>query len=258
MAYKLDIRKSVYNLVGRLPKRGIVKIFRDQNVAVSTIYKTIAECEQGIPCVNLSKSGRPKALSNAQSNRLVEAAKNRLGKSTRKLAHRFHYSAVVIFPKSAQAPMRRYRRENPVKCSLLCAARISIHRDTDERVTHRSPPRAAVETESSKSLKRRLEFEVRKPPHQKYSKSGIRQSAGLATDPVAQTQAEGQVYPGHSRAKEPVADQPLPQADVPPTSPGTNSEPVRKRVHVGVNPVVLLGPWLYTKLENPLSAAADE
>ncbi|KAJ8910549.1 hypothetical protein NQ315_011062 [Exocentrus adspersus] len=66
-------------------------------------------------------------------------------------------------------------------------------------------------------------------------------SAGFATDPAAQTQAKAQVYPGHSKAKEPVADQPLLQADVPSTSPGTDSEPVRKASTLGANPVVLLG-----------------
>ncbi|KAJ8915357.1 hypothetical protein NQ315_008244 [Exocentrus adspersus] len=66
-------------------------------------------------------------------------------------------------------------------------------------------------------------------------------SAGFATEPAAQSPAKAQVYPGHSKAKEPVADQPLLRADVPSTSPGTDSEPVRKQVHVGVNPVVLLG-----------------
>ncbi|KAJ8910314.1 hypothetical protein NQ315_012235, partial [Exocentrus adspersus] len=55
--------------------------------------------------------------------------------------------------------------------------------------------------------------------------SGVfRQSAGFATEPAAQIQAKAQVYPGHSKAKEPVADQPLPQADVPPASQGTSSE----------------------------------
>ncbi|KAJ8914923.1 hypothetical protein NQ315_016077 [Exocentrus adspersus] len=71
-------------------------------------------------------------------------------------------------------------------------------------------------------------------------------SAGFATEPAAQTPAKAQVYPGHSKTKEPVADRPLLRADVPSTRPGTDSEPVRKRVHVGastlgVNPVVLLG-----------------
>ncbi|KAJ8914998.1 hypothetical protein NQ315_002523 [Exocentrus adspersus] len=85
----------------------------------------------------------------------------------------------------------------------------------------------------------------RYPPTELLS-GAFRQSAGFATDPAAQTQAKAQVYPGHSKVKEPVADQPLLQADVPSTSPGTDSEPVWKQVHVGAstlgaNPVVLLG-----------------
>ncbi|KAJ8911795.1 hypothetical protein NQ315_003330, partial [Exocentrus adspersus] len=43
-------------------------------------------------------------------------------------------------------------------------------------------------------------------------------------EPAAQTPAKAQVYPGHSKAKEPVADQPLPQADVPPASQRTSTE----------------------------------
>ncbi|KAJ8912159.1 hypothetical protein NQ315_006123 [Exocentrus adspersus] len=108
------------------------------------------------------------------------------------------YSVVMICAKSVQAPMLRYCRENPVKYSLLSAARVSIHRDTDERATHRSPPRAAAETKLSK--------------------------AQASPEPAAQTPAKAQVYPGHSKAKEPVADQPLPQADVPPASQRTSTE----------------------------------
>ncbi|KAJ8913096.1 hypothetical protein NQ315_006598 [Exocentrus adspersus] len=62
--------------------------------------------------------------------------------------------------------------------------------------------------------------------------------AGFATEPAAQSPAKAQVYPGHSKAKEPVADQPLQRADVPSTRPGTDSEPASI---LGVNPVVLLG-----------------
>ncbi|KAJ8914245.1 hypothetical protein NQ315_003610 [Exocentrus adspersus] len=50
------------------------------------------------------------------------------------------------------------------------------------------------------------------------------ESAGFATEPAAQIPAKAQVYPGHSKAKEPVADQPLPQADVLPASQRTNTE----------------------------------
>ncbi|KAJ8914079.1 hypothetical protein NQ315_014274 [Exocentrus adspersus] len=100
-------------------------------------------------------------------------------------------------------------------------------------------PRAVHEFQTSSQEENSPKSE-RYPPTDLLS-GAFRQGAGFATDPAAQTQAKAQVYPGHSKAKEPVADQPLLQADVPSTSPGTDSEPVRKRVHVGVNPVVLLG-----------------
>ncbi|KAJ8910042.1 hypothetical protein NQ315_003684, partial [Exocentrus adspersus] len=51
--------------------------------------------------------------------------------------------------------------------------------------------------------------------------------AQASPEPAAQSPAKAQVYPGHSKAKEPVADQPLHRADVPSTRPGTDSEPVR-------------------------------
>lgn len=96
MSYKLDIRKGIYQLVGRVPKRDIVRIYRDQNISVSTIYQTIKECQEGIPCINLPKSGRPKVLSRANEQRLVERAKNKVGTSVRKLSRRFHISRSTV------------------------------------------------------------------------------------------------------------------------------------------------------------------
>lgn len=37
-------------------------IFCNQKVSKTTIYRIIAEYEQGIPCINLRRSGRPKLL----------------------------------------------------------------------------------------------------------------------------------------------------------------------------------------------------
>ncbi|KAJ8911177.1 hypothetical protein NQ315_006020, partial [Exocentrus adspersus] len=51
----------------------------------------------------------------------------------------------------------------------------------------------------------------------------VRKSAGFARTSCADS-GKAQVYPGHSKAKEPVADQPLPQADVPPASQRTSTE----------------------------------
>ena len=45
MSSKLNIRKGVYNLVGRMPKSVILRIFEDQNISRRTIYRTSEECE---------------------------------------------------------------------------------------------------------------------------------------------------------------------------------------------------------------------
>ncbi|KAF2880295.1 hypothetical protein ILUMI_25872 [Ignelater luminosus] len=59
----------------------------------ATIYRTTAECEQGIPYLSLPKSGRPKAQSRATANRLIKTTKkNRVGASYGKLARRFRTS----------------------------------------------------------------------------------------------------------------------------------------------------------------------
>lgn len=78
MAYKLELRKSIYNLVGQVPKSEIIRIFENQNISRRTIYRTIAECEQGIPCTNLPKSGRPRIFTRIRTERLIRREKTHL------------------------------------------------------------------------------------------------------------------------------------------------------------------------------------
>ncbi|CAH1110822.1 unnamed protein product [Psylliodes chrysocephalus] len=79
-----------------MPKKEIVNIFRNENISVSTIYQAIRECEEGIPCSNLPKSGRPRKLSAVQANRLVLFVKNTIGPSTRKLGRRFGICRMTV------------------------------------------------------------------------------------------------------------------------------------------------------------------
>ena len=69
MAYKLEIRKNIYHLFQKLPKREIVRLFSRQIISRTNIYKLFKNVE-GIPCMNRPKSGRVKQLNNVQSNRL--------------------------------------------------------------------------------------------------------------------------------------------------------------------------------------------
>lgn len=130
MSYKLEIRKSIYKLVGRLPKREIVRILETENISKTTIYRTIAECEQGIPCLNLPKSGRPKVLSAVRENRVIESARHTVGTSQRKLARRFHVAHATIqrtlkrnnlkFRKRRKCP--RYTQNQLQRIPICCRA----------------------------------------------------------------------------------------------------------------------------------------
>ena len=66
-----------------MPKREIVNLFRLQNISKTTVYRTIADCEQGTRCLGLPKSGCPKLLIENHANRICESAKNRVGESFR-------------------------------------------------------------------------------------------------------------------------------------------------------------------------------
>ncbi|KAJ8943620.1 hypothetical protein NQ318_016598 [Aromia moschata] len=63
---------NIYDfIVGRVPKAEIFRIFENENISRRTIYRTIAECEQGIPCLNLPKSGRPRVFTAQREERLA-------------------------------------------------------------------------------------------------------------------------------------------------------------------------------------------
>lgn len=114
MSYKVELRKSIYNLVGRMPKPEIVRIFENQNISHRSIYRTIAECEEGIPCLNLPKSGRPRIFTQERTERLVRRAKDRLGVSVRKLAREYRTSKDTVSRELARNGLKyRKRRKCP-------------------------------------------------------------------------------------------------------------------------------------------------
>lgn len=122
MAYKLELRKGIFNLVGQMAKRDIVNIYRTQNISERTIYRTIRDCEEGIPCVNLPKSGRPRVLNAQREQRLVESARNNIGASTRKLGRRFRTSHMTVSRLLAQNGLKYRKRQ---KCPKYTAAQLA-------------------------------------------------------------------------------------------------------------------------------------
>ncbi|KAJ8910889.1 hypothetical protein NQ315_014217 [Exocentrus adspersus] len=94
--------------------------------------------------------------------------------------------------------------------------------------------------------------------------------AQASPEPAAQTPAKAQVYPGHSKAKEPVTAQPLPQADVPPASQRTRTELTSQEVRGAKTPTdpkpdpaaVDLGDlrlsWIYKLRKDEIDAELDK
>lgn len=70
ISYILNIRKGIYNLVGRVQNRDIVAIYRAQNIYVSTIYQTIKEREEGIYSASI--------FSHVRVQRLLETIKDKV------------------------------------------------------------------------------------------------------------------------------------------------------------------------------------
>lgn len=79
MSYKLDLRKQVANLFGRLSSSEIVNVFNDKPISRSTIYNVSKDCHDGKEQENKKKSGRPPKLSAGTTKNLLSSAKNKVG-----------------------------------------------------------------------------------------------------------------------------------------------------------------------------------
>jgi hypothetical protein len=51
MVYQLDFRKGIYQLGGQRKKYERYQLFKYKNISKFTIYQTIKDCENGLPCV---------------------------------------------------------------------------------------------------------------------------------------------------------------------------------------------------------------
>ena len=56
---KVDVRKRVYSVLGRMKKTDVVKHFQTEGVPRRTIYNIIKRYESGLPCEDKPRQGRP-------------------------------------------------------------------------------------------------------------------------------------------------------------------------------------------------------
>lgn len=96
MSYRLDLRKSVANLFGRLSTNEILNVFIDKPISRRTIFRVLKDCREGKEQVNKEKSGRPTNLNRATTTKLLSSAKNKVGVSQRRLARKFDVSQPTV------------------------------------------------------------------------------------------------------------------------------------------------------------------
>lgn len=93
---QIDIRRRVFDLVGRMSKIDIVKHFQHENIPRSTIYSIIKRFENGLPVEDKPRKGRPCKLNKQQQRKLKDCTQDRVGVSQRKLARKFDVSRSCI------------------------------------------------------------------------------------------------------------------------------------------------------------------
>lgn len=130
MSYKLDLRKQVANLFGRLKRSEILDVFKDKPISKAAIYRVLKDCRDAKEPENKKKSGRPPNLSAITTKKLLTSAKNKVGQSTRKLARKYGISKTtvhrilnendVIYRKRQRAP--KYTAKQLEKIPVCCRA----------------------------------------------------------------------------------------------------------------------------------------
>lgn len=87
MSYKLDLRKSVANLVGKMSSNEIIKMFKDKPTCNNFKKKPtcIKDYREGKQPKNKTKPGRLPKLSAKATKNLLATGKNSVGHSTRRL-----------------------------------------------------------------------------------------------------------------------------------------------------------------------------
>lgn len=128
MPYKLDLRKQVANLFGRLSTNEILNVFKDKPISSRTIFRVLSDCRDGKEPQNKKIPGRPPKLSARTTKNLLSSAKNKVGQSTRKLARKFGISNStvhgilaknnVIYRKRKRAP--KYTATQLEKIPICC------------------------------------------------------------------------------------------------------------------------------------------
>ena len=93
---RIDVRNSIYTLLGQMSTIDIVKHFQKENIPRSTIYSIIKCLHNGLPVEDKSRKGLPAKLSKKQQQILKDCVESHVDVSQRKMAAKFKVSRSCI------------------------------------------------------------------------------------------------------------------------------------------------------------------
>lgn len=96
MSYKVDLRKTIFSLFGKLNTKQILNAFTNESVSRATVYRIIKDCHDGKEPKIKQKTGRPCSIDSKTTKKLVSNAVNKVGQSTRRLARKFDVSHMTV------------------------------------------------------------------------------------------------------------------------------------------------------------------
>ena len=73
---RIDVRNSIYALLGQMSTIDIVVHFQKENIPRSTIYSIIKHFHNGLPVEDKPRKGRPAKLSRKQQQKLKDCRKS--------------------------------------------------------------------------------------------------------------------------------------------------------------------------------------
>ena len=115
MTKQVNPRRCVYALVGQMSKARLVKHFQVENILPATICRIIKHFEDGLPCENKAREGRPSKLNKRHRQKMKDCTENTVGVSQRKLASKFNVSRSCIRRNLKKLGLKDYKRQRAPK-----------------------------------------------------------------------------------------------------------------------------------------------
>lgn len=111
----MDVRQRIYSLVGRMKIPDVVKHFQAEGVPRRTIYHVIKRFQDGIPCYDNPRTGRPPKINQKCQENLRNTVENRVGISQRRLALKFNVSKTCIQENLKKMDLKYFKRQRAPK-----------------------------------------------------------------------------------------------------------------------------------------------